>query len=387
MGAPLRRRAGTTRCGGFTRHRALCGAGIEDPMMHTFWFILPGLVACALSLLFTPLVARLAVLVGAVDMPGDRKVHTTPVPRLGGLAVVASIAVTFAGSRTLSGGAWQLPPHLALGLGLGALPILSISIADDIRSVPARWKFVVHTIGACIAVALGISFAPVVHLFGSPLHIGWIAAPLSVAWMVGVTNAFNIIDGLDGLSTGLAFISALCMAAVFAVVGQPGMAGVSLVLGGALAGFLPFNIHPARLFLGDTGATAIGFCLAVFALKGGSTLSTGFAAMLPVWMLGLPIADTLITMTRRVLRRLESNEGGVFVPDSNHIHHRLLALGIAHGRAVLILYGAGAIMAAAALVSLFMNVRQAGMFVAALLLSGCLGVHRLGYDEFAFIRR
>src|SRR4051812_4464663 len=387
MGAPLRRRAGTTRCGGFTRHRALCGAGIEDPMMHTFWFILPGLVACALSLLFTPLVARLAVLVGAVDMPGDRKVHTTPVPRLGGLAVVASIAVTFAGSRTLSGGAWQLPPHLALGLGLGALPILFISIADDIRSVPARWKFVVHTIGACIAVALGISFAPVVHLFGSPLHIGWIAAPLSVAWMVGVTNAFNIIDGLDGLSTGLAFISALCMAAVFAVVGQPGMAGVSLVLGGALAGFLPFNIHPARLFLGDTGATAIGFCLAVFALRGGSTLSSGFAALLPVFILGLPIADTVIAMVRRVVRRVEHRGGSVFEADRNHIHHRLLALGIDHPKAVLLLYGAGLVLAGAALVSVFVTTREAAFMVTALMLVGMVGVHRLSYDEVAFIRR
>ena len=170
------------------------------------------------------------------------------------------------------------------------------------------------------------------------------------------------------------------MAAVFALVGQADRwAAVVLVLAGALAGFLPYNIHPARLFLGDTGATAIGFCLAAFALKGGSTLSSGFAALLPVFMLGLPIADTLITMARRTVGRLENHTGGMFEPDRNHIHHRLLALGMDHGRAVLILYGAGLLLASAAFVSVFLNAREAGLFVVALLLAGFVGVHRLGY--------
>jgi UDP-GlcNAc:undecaprenyl-phosphate GlcNAc-1-phosphate transferase len=356
-------------------------------MIHALWFILPGIFAAALAYLFTPFAARLAVLVGAVDMPGERKVHTTPIPRLGGLAVVASIAITVAAAPFLTSGRWKLPRELMLPMAAGVLPILLISIVDDIRGVAARWKLAAHALGALIAVTLGITLAPVVHLFGSPIHIGWFAAPLSVAWIVGVTNAFNLIDGLDGLSTGLAFISAICMAAVFAIVGQPGMAVVSLVLGGALAGFLPFNVHPARLFLGDTGATAIGFCLAAFALRGGSTLSTGFAALLPVFILGLPIADTLIAMVRRTMNRGERRQGGVFQPDRDHIHHRLLALGIDHGRAVLVLYGAGLVLAGAALVSVFVTTREAAMMVMALLLAGIVGIQRLGYDEFAFIRR
>jgi UDP-GlcNAc:undecaprenyl-phosphate GlcNAc-1-phosphate transferase len=276
---------------------------------------------------------------------------------------------------------------LVTGLGFGVLPILLVSIADDIRSIPAKWKFLAHLLGAVFAVSFDISLAPTVHLFGSALQIGWIAAPLSVLWIVGVTNAFNIIDGLDGLSTGLALISALSMAAVFALVGQPGMAGVSLVLAGALSGFLPFNLHPARLFLGDTGATAIGFCLAAFALRGGSTLSTGFAALLPVFILGLPIADTLIAMLRRTLHRLEHRAGGVFVADRNHIHHRLLALGVDHAKAVLVLYAAGLVFAVAALASVFVNAREAAFILSALILAGIVGVQRLGYDEFAFLRR
>ncbi len=356
-------------------------------MNDIFWFILPALAAAALAFGFTPLVARLAVRVGAMDIPDARKVHDRPIPRLGGLAVVASIALVFGGAQWLSAGRWELPLHLATGLGLGVLPILLVSICDDIRSVGARRKLMAHTLGAVIAVALGISLGPVVHLFGVPIEIGWMAWPLSVLWIVGVTNAFNLIDGLDGLSAGLALIAAASMAAVFAIVGQSNMAGVSLVLAGALLGFLPYNLHPARLFMGDTGATAIGFCLAAFALRGGSTLSSGFAALLPVLILGLPIADALIAVVRRTLHRMEHHTGGVFEADRDHIHHRLLALGVDYGMAVLLLHAAGLIFAGAALFSIFLNAREAALMVTALLVAGIVGIRRLGYDEFAFIRR
>ena len=339
-------------------------------MNDVFWFILPALVAAALAFGLTPLVARLAVRVGAMDIPDARKVHDRPIPRLGGLAVVASIALVFGGAQWLPAGHWELPLHLATGLGLGVLPILLVSICDDIRSVGARQKLMAHTLGAVIAVALGISLGPVVHLFGVPIEIGWMAWPLSVLWIVGVTNAFNLIDGLDGLSAGLALIAAASMAAVFAIVGQSNMAGVSMVLAGALLGFLPYNLHPARLFMGDTGATAIGFCLAAFALRGGSTLSSGFAALLPVLILGLPIADTLIAMVRRTLHRMEHHTGGMFQADRDHIHHRLLALGVDYGRAVLLLHAAGLIFAGAALFSIFLNAREAALMVTALLRGG-----------------
>jgi UDP-GlcNAc:undecaprenyl-phosphate GlcNAc-1-phosphate transferase len=356
-------------------------------MSNTIWIALPAITAALLSATLTPVVARIANAIGAVDMPGNRKIHTIPIPRLGGLAVVVSIVATFVGAPLLSGGRWQLPLHLASGLAIGLLPVFLISVADDVRSVSARYKLLAHVLGAVIAVSLGISLGPVVHLFGTPIHIGLFAAPLSVLWIVGVTNAFNIIDGLDGLSAGLALISAVSMAAVFIIAGDPRMGAVALVLAGALAGFLPYNMHPARLFLGDTGSTAIGFCLAAFALRGGSTLSTGFAALVPVFILGLPIADTLIAMARRTVGRLESHTGGMFVPDRNHIHHRLLAIGIDHGRAVLILHGAGLVLAIAAFVSVFLNAREAGLFVVALTLAGFVGVQRLGYDEFAILRR
>ncbi len=356
-------------------------------MSNMLFLVFPTLAAAALAFAFAPLVSKLAVIVGAVDMPGERKIHHRPIPRLGGVAVVSAVAVVWTAMWWFDGFPWNLPRELAMGVGIGVLPVLLVSVIDDIRTLPAVPKFLAHILGACVAVACGVSFGADVHLFGGSIPLGWVAAPLSVLWIVGVTNAFNIIDGLDGLSAGLALISATSMAGVFLLVGYPGMACAALVLAGALAGFLPYNVHPARLFLGDTGATAIGFCLAAFALRGGSTLTSGFAALLPVFILGLPIADTCIAMARRTLSRLENRDAGMFVPDRKHIHHRLLDLGIGHARAVLILYGAGVVLAAAAFMSMFLQAREASLFVIALLLAGFVGINRLKYDEFAIIKR
>lgn len=356
-------------------------------MSELLVLLLPATIAAVFTYSLTPAIARLANRVGAIDVPNSRKVHLAPVPRLGGLAVVTSIAAVWVSTGWIYP-EWQLASGIAQGVGFGVLPIFIVSIVDDIRGVAPRIKFLCHLVGALIAVSSGISLDSEVHLMGQSIQLGWTSIPLSVLWMVGVTNAFNVIDGLDGLSAGLALIAATSMAAVFAMVNQPEMTAAALVLAGALAGFLPFNIHPARLFLGDTGATAIGFCLAAFALKGGSTLSTGFAALIPVFVMGLPIADTLITMARRLIRRMERRgSGGVFDADRNHIHHRLLALGVSHANAVLILYVTGIVFASAAFISIFLTVREAAMFVVALTFAGFVGMHRLGYDEFAFLRR
>jgi UDP-GlcNAc:undecaprenyl-phosphate GlcNAc-1-phosphate transferase len=347
--------------------------------------VLPAAAAAVLAFALAPLTAWLAARLGAIDMPGQRKAHALPIPRLGGLAVVSAAGAVWAAAAWLFG--VSLPRELSIGLILGGLPILAISALDDVKGVRAGHKFLVHVAGASMAVASGISLGDVVHLFDVAIPVGIWAAPLSVVWLVGVTNAFNLIDGLDGLSAGLGLIASLCMAAVFGLAGQPIMAGAALVLAGALVGFLPFNLHPARQFLGDVGATALGFCLGAFALKGGSTLSSGFAALVPVFVMGLPIADTLIAMARRTIGRIEYRRGGVFVADRNHIHHRLLAHGIGHERAVLILYGAGLVCAVGAFLSLFLQMRHAALFILAVLVAGAVGVRRLGYDEFAFIRR
>lgn len=349
----------------------------------------PAVLAALLGFLLTPLARRLSVWIGALDEPDARKVHTEPMPRLGGLAVLGSAAaVLFPGYLFGAFGPYvRLGDPLAGGIAWGLVPVVAISLLDDVRGVRARWKALAHLAGALVAVSCGVALNPEIHFLGAPILIGFLAAPLSVLWIVGVTNAFNLVDGLDGLSAGLALISSISLGAVFLVAGEPVTAACVFVLAGALLGFLPFNVYPAKIFLGDTGAASVGFVLACFALKGGSTLSAGFATVLPLLVLGLPVAETLISMTRRLARRVQSGESGVFTADRNHIHHRLLSFGVGHRQAVLLLYGVGLLCAAMGFVSLFLSSRQAGLLLAALLLAAFIGVKRLGYDEFALLRR
>jgi UDP-GlcNAc:undecaprenyl-phosphate GlcNAc-1-phosphate transferase len=356
--------------------------------MNLVRFLIPVLAAVLTSYFLSPLVAMIALRIGAVDRPGPRKIHQSPVTRLGGLAVLAGIlSASIAMIWLPDFGNSRLPRELWLGVGLGLIPIVVVSLADDIRGLRAHTKFIAHVVGAVVAVSFGISLGEEVHFFGVTMSIGVLALPISVLWIVGVTNAFNIVDGLDGLAAGLGLISSISLAATFMLVGLPGMAAAAVVIAGSLVGFLPYNIFPARMFLGDTGATAVGFCLAALALRSGSTVSAGFAVLIPVFALGLPIAETLISVVRRILKRFEEKSGGgVFNADRNHIHHRLLALGIDHRRAVFILYGAGLLLASGALMSMFMTARDAALVALALLLGACTGVAKLGYDEFAVIR-
>ena len=351
--------------------------------------IVPGLASAAVSAGLAVPVRRLALALGAIDRPAPRKIHRRPIPRLGGLAIIASCVSVFSILAFLVPGRGIWPrPGLAVGVGLGLLPILVVSVCDDIRSIPAIPRFVAHAVGAIIAIAFGVVLSPTVHLFGAPIVLGMWAVPLSMLWLMGLTNAFNIVDGLDGLSAGLALISAGSLAAVFAITHQPGMAIAALVIAGAIMGFLPYNLYPAKIFLGDTGATAIGFTLACLALRSGSTLSAGFAVLMPVFVLGLPLAETLVSMVRRVLHRLSTHEGnGIMEADRNHFHHRLLDLGVDHRRAVLLLYAVGLFFASCAMLSILMTALEAGLLLMALLLAGLVGIARLGYEEFAFIRR
>jgi UDP-GlcNAc:undecaprenyl-phosphate GlcNAc-1-phosphate transferase len=356
--------------------------------MTPFSLLVPVALAALLGFLLTPVAKWVSVGLGGIDKPDPRKVHREPMPRLGGLAVlVSSGAVLLAGHRGVFGPYPRLGEPLASGIAYGLVPVIVISVLDDIRGVRVRWKALAQLTGALIAVFAGVVLNPEIHFLGESIHIGILATPLSILWIVGVTNAFNLIDGLDGLSAGLALISAASLAAVFAISGEFQTAAAVAVLAGAILGFLPWNMYPAKIFLGDTGAASIGFILACFALKGGATLSAGFATLLPLLVLGLPVAETLISMARRLMRRLEKHESGVFQADRDHIHHRLLSIGLDHRRAVLLLYGIGVSLAILGLISLYATARQNALLMVALLTGALIGIKRLGYDEFAFMRK
>ncbi|MEO8216121.1 MAG: hypothetical protein ABI718_03465 [Acidobacteriota bacterium] len=359
--------------------------------MNIVPFVFPAFLAALISYALTPMVRRAAIATGAMDHPGSRKVHTAPVPRLGGLAVIASVVIVVGGlclfQPVATDGLFKATDFYA-ALALGAAPILFVSFWDDFHSVAPVPKLLCHILGASIAIGMGIHLPETVQLFGNVIHLGYFSIPISLVWLVGVTNAFNLVDGLDGLSAGLALISAISLGCVSALVGLYPMAAASLVLAGALVGFLPSNIYPAKVFLGDSGATFLGFCLASLALKGGSAMTAGMAVLVPMVVMGVPVAETMISLARRMLRNADHLTGnGVFQADRQHFHHRLLDLGLDHRRAVLTLYGVGIAFAFCGLASLFMKSQSAAVLLLSLIFASFIGLNRLGYDEFAMIRR
>lgn len=355
--------------------------------MTIFFFILPAAIAALLAFIFTPASRAFALRAGIVDTPGPRKIQQQPVPRLGGLAVVIAVGAVLAAAPIITRGHGHvIPPDLLLAAAVGLLPILIVSFIDDIRPLRPMPKFIVHLAGASATVALGVRLGGSIHILGSNITIGWLAIPISVLWLAGTTNAFNIIDGLDGLSAGLALISAVSLACVSLVVKRYEMAGAAAVLAGALAGFLPYNIHPAKVYLGDTGATAIGFFLGVLTLRGGSTASAGMAVLLPVLVVGVPVAETILSMVRRAVRKLQGSPRGILDADRDHIHHRLIALGYTQRRAVALLYAIGVVVALCGFATVYLTDQNAALLLVTLFAGGIAGVAKLGYDEFAIIR-
>ncbi len=360
--------------------------------MSVIAFILPAAVAAGLAFLFTPLAGRLARVLGAMDQPGPRKVHNVAVPRFGGIAVLGALVGTAALLRLFEASRMPRLEGESVAIAAGAIPVFVISVLDDIVGVRALPKLMCHLLGASIAVGLGVRLGPTVHAFGEPLEIGWLAIPISLLWLIGVTSAFNLVDGLDGLSSGLALISALSLAAVLIQAGRWEASFLALLIAGALAGFLPWNVHPAKIFLGDTGAAVVGFVLGSLALRSGASLTSGLAVAVPVVILGLPIAETVVSVTRRVLRRSwgRSKSGvsrGVLDSDRDHFHHRLLSLGLEHGKVVWVLWGVGVIAAGMGVAAVFVQGERTGLLLVALFAASGLGLSRLRYDEFAVFRR
>ncbi|MBZ5639269.1 MAG: undecaprenyl/decaprenyl-phosphate alpha-N-acetylglucosaminyl 1-phosphate transferase [Acidobacteriia bacterium] len=330
------------------------------------------LIAAIVSFGLTPVVIRLGRRFGALDKPGPRKVHKQPIPRIGGVAIFAGFmaAIVYAGfaSGYLASGA-----HPRLGywitLGTAAAGVFLLGLVDDLVGVAFQWKFLFQ-IAAAVAVWIGgFRIGILSHpLAAQSLNVGILSLPLTVLWIVGVTNAINLIDGLDGLAAGTALITTIAVAAVALKMGQPGVVGVSVALVGSLLGFLWFNFNPARVFLGDSGSTFLGFVLSVASIHGSQKGPTAVAVFAPLLVLGLPILDTSLAIARRLYRvgseGLRSDEGlayiwrnahRVFLPDRLHLHHRLLDIGMSHRGAVISLYAVVAVLALAALAIVVVN--------------------------------
>jgi len=303
-------------------------------------------LALAVGYLLTPVVGRLAGKLGALDIPDTRKLHTQPVPRLGGLAVYFAF---LAGLLAFGPGGREI-----WGLVVGASLIVVLGTLDDIYDLPAKVKLAGQVAAAAAVIPFGLQVEFVTNpLNGGLIHLGWLGIPVTVFWLVAVTNALNLIDGLDGLATGTAVIAAATLAAVAWTEGQTAAVALALIVGAAALGFLRHNFYPAKIFLGDSGSMLLGFVLAATAVIGLTKSATALSLIIPILILGIPLFDTTFAVVRRCYRRRP-----IFNPDRGHLHHRLLDAGLTHRRAVLVVYGVDAVLGASAILLTVLSTDQ-----------------------------
>ena len=340
-------------------------------------------VACAA--LLTPLVRALALRWGVLDHAlTSRKVHGRPIPRLGGVAVVAAFYAPLVGLLVTDSSVGQMfyaDERRAAALFAGGLVMALLGIWDDLRGTGARTKFAVQFGVAALMYALGFRIEQIASPFGEPIPLGWLSVPFTLLWIAGIVNAMNLIDGLDGLAGGVAFIAVATTFIIALQHGEPLMILFTAALGGAVLGFLFYNFNPASIFMGDTGSMFLGFVLATSAIRTHQKSTTAVAMLIPIVALGLPIGDTLLSMTRRAVRGQP-----LFHSDRGHIHHRLMALGLSHRQTVLLLYGVCALLGATAIALTRASALQAaaslaGLAVVALLLLTWVGYIKLGNGQ------
>ena len=304
----------------------------------TVWLklLLAVLLSAGISFFMTPPVKKFAEKVGAIDVPkDDRRVHNHPIPRMGGLAIffgfVLSVLVFVDMSTPI------------MGMLIGAVIIAAMGAVDDIVSLNAWVKFGIQILAALVAIRSGIVFDvisnPLVFSDKAFIPIGYLTVPLTVLWIVGCTNAVNLIDGLDGLAVGVSAISSLTMLVVALFVSEPNVALILAALTGACLGFIPFNLNPAKIFMGDVGSQLLGFILATVSIMGMFKFHAIITFLVPVLALSVPLADTVFAFFRRIVHRQSP-----FHADKGHFHHRLLAMGLNQKQAVAVLYAISAVL-------------------------------------------
>lgn len=363
-------------------------------------FILCFLVSAILSLLLTPLAMRLAFVIGAVDKPDKRKIHKGVMPRLGGVAAFISFGFTLVLAHFLF-------PHLRLAeviakgdwqmVAASFAIILALGVCDDIWSLKAGQKFLVQLLAGSLVYVAGFRILQITDPFGGGLlSLGILSYPLTVLWVVGITNAFNLIDGLDGLASGIALIAGLTITAISVFHRDVETATVSLAFVGAVFGFLRYNFNPARIFLGDSGSLFLGFTLAVLSIESSTKGSTAFSVIVPLLVLGVPIMDTMLAMFRRILKSSlpgERSSGvtpgkklhSMFLPDKRHIHHQLIERGLSHRDAVIVLYIVSCAFGLCAFLVTAGSLNTSLLLIAVAVVIE-FGVRKLGYREMAFIK-
>ncbi len=287
------------------------------------------------SLCLTPFVKKTALKIGATDSPNARKVHIVSMPRLGGAAIYVSFLVGYLIIRPES--------DYALPILGGSFIIVLTGILDDIFSLSAKVKMIAQIMAAIVIVAGGINVEFINLPFDGRLYLGWLSIPITILWIIGITNAINLIDGLDGLAAGVSCIVLMTIAGLSIVEANYLVFAISAILLASTLGFLPFNFFPAKIFMGDGGAYLLGYIISILSLLGFKNV-TMFSLVVPVIILAVPISDTLFAIIRRVVKKKPLS-----APDKSHLHHRLLRFGFSHRESVLLIYGMSAFFALSAI--------------------------------------
>lgn len=347
------------------------------------------LLAFITAYVITPYTIRFARKVGALDIPKEsRKIHKKPMPRLGGLAVIAGFAVsviyllivmTIEGTFDLFG---QDQYYIKLaGLFIGMIILGIFCFVDDLKNINPFIKLIGQILAAIVVTLSGIQITRVsIPFFDTIFPEQIVSIIITVIWIVGITNAINLIDGLDGLSSGVSLISCISLLIIFALNGSP-LISILLVtaLAGAILGFLPYNFNPARTFLGDTGSNFLGYTLSIISILGMAKTYTAIVIIAPLIVFAIPLLDTSLAIIRRIIKTKSLK--GVFKADKEHLHHKIMKRGYSQKQAVLILYGLSATFGMFAIILLDSGIWKAlsfALMVVAIVAIGYKDILRIG---------
>ncbi len=295
------------------------------------FIILSLAVAFLISFSTTPAVIALANKIKAIDVPKDeRRVHKKPIPLIGGLAIFYGFAISVL--------CFAVIDRPTMGIIIGSLIMVTIGVIDDMRDLNAKIKLIFQIVASLIVIYFGIEVEyvanPLSNWFGPQyINLGLWSIPLTIVWIVGVTNAVNLIDGLDGLAVGVSSIASVALLSLTILSENLNVAIIIAALAGAGFGFLPYNFNPAKIFMGDTGSTFLGFVLACISIQGLMKMYALISFAVPVLILGLPIFDTVFAILRRIAKKKP-----IMSPDRGHLHHRLIDMGFSQRQTVTILY-------------------------------------------------
>jgi len=345
-------------------------------------YIFAFMSALIIALLLTPVVREYARKTGMVDQPDARRIHKVPIPRGGGIAVFVAFHLVLLGFAVLGGGA-NLSPHFDFfwqwRFFLASSLLLAVGIADDKKGLRPVVKLAGQTGVALILFLSGVKVGGIMVAF--PL---WLDCLVTVFWIVGVINAFNLIDGMDGLSSGLSLIACLGMAGALIFKGSTSDTIPYLVLAGACLGFLRYNFHPASVFLGDSGSMFLGLCVATLPLMTGSRRELVASIGVPLLAMGIPLFDTMLAIWRRSARALlprelmgAGHQTHVMQPDKEHVHHRVLSRTLNQRTAAITLYAASAVLVGVGLTGMLLRNHAPGFFMIAFIVAAAVAVRHM----------